>query len=165
MKGLNHLIKTADLHDEFGNELTLCTVPFRSYGGRQAFSGPIHTVRVLEDNVLVKESLETIPEGSVLVVDGGGSARCALLGDRLGGIAQSRRLSGIIVHGCVRDSADLRLLELGILAIGTNPIRSQKEGRGERDVPLHFGEVDWIQGHFVYADEDGVLIAKRNLLE
>ncbi|MBB4824478.1 regulator of ribonuclease activity A [Sporosarcina luteola] len=158
------MVKTADLHDEFGTELTLCTVSFRSYGKHKEFSGPIQTVRVLEDNALVRESLETIPEGSVLVVDGGGSTRCALLGDQLGAIAESRRLAGIIIHGCIRDSADLALLEVGILAIGTNPIRSKKEGKGERDVQLHFGEVNWIPGHFVYADEDGVLTANRNIL-
>lgn len=159
------MIKTADLHDAHGNELILCTVPFRSLGARKAFFGPIETVKVLEDNVLVEQALESIPEGSVLVVDGGGSARCALLGDRLGAIAQTRKLAGIIVNGCVRDSADLAQIDVGILAIGTNPIRSKKEGKGDRDVTLQFGEVDWTPGHFVYADEDGVLIASRDLIK
>src|SRR5690625_5729104 len=113
--------KTTDLCDEFSNELAICKQGFKSYGGKQAFSGPISTVKVLEDNVLVKNALETIPKGHVLVVDGGGSNNCALLGDRLAGIAVKRSLAGIIVYGCVRDTADLAHMDVGVLALGSNP--------------------------------------------
>ncbi|WP_121610070.1 ribonuclease E activity regulator RraA [Mesobacillus foraminis] len=155
--------KTADLCDEFGNELEVCQLEFKSYGKRSKFSGPVATVRVFEDNVLVLESLETVPEGSVLVVDGGGSRRCALMGDRLGKIAQDRKLAGIIINGCVRDSEELGQLDIGILAIGTNPLRSKKDGKGERQIPVFFGNIDWTPGSHVYADADGVILSKGKL--
>ncbi|PLR96072.1 ribonuclease E activity regulator RraA [Bacillus sp. T33-2] len=156
--------KTADLCDGFWEELKVCSSEFKSYGKRQRFYGPIATVKVFEDNVLVKESLETIPEGSVLVVDGSGSKRCALLGDRLGEIAQKRKLAGVIINGCVRDTEDLANLEIGILALGSNPLKSKKEGKGERNIPVRFGGIEWEPGNYVYADADGIVVSQRNLL-
>src|SRR5699024_7271843 len=128
-----------------------------------AFSGPISTVQVLEDNVLVKEALETIPEGHVLVVDGGGSRNCALMGDRLAAIAVQRGLAGVIINGCIRDAADLATMDLGVLALGKNPLKSQKRGNGATNVPVTFGGVSWKPGNYVYADEDGVIVAEREL--
>jgi len=156
--------KTADLCDEFGKELDICEQPFQSYGNQKRFYGQISTVRVFEDNVLVKEALETIPEGNILVVDGGGSRRCALLGDRLGEIAVTRKLAGVIINGCVRDTADLLQLETGIFALGSNPKRSSKDGKGERDIIVTFGGIDWKPGDYVYADEDGVIVSHRKLI-
>jgi regulator of ribonuclease activity A len=155
--------KTADLCDEFVEKLQVCKQEFRSYGKKNQFSGPIATVKVFEDNVLVKEALQSIPKGSVLVVDGGGSRNCALLGDRLGEIAQNRELAGVIINGCARDTADLAKQNIGVLAIGSIPLKSKKEGKGERDVVLHFGEVEWVPGYYVYADEDGVVLAPHPL--
>lgn len=155
--------RTADLCDEFSQQLVICKQPFISYGKRRAFSGPISTVQVLEDNVLVKEALQSIPKGNVLVVDGGGSRNCALLGDRLAGIAVERELAGIIIHGCVRDAADLRDMDVGILSLGSNPLKSKKEGKGSRDVPVIFGEATWKPGNYIYADEDGIIIAEKKL--
>ncbi|WP_430791448.1 ribonuclease E activity regulator RraA [Virgibacillus flavescens] len=139
-------------------------VPFRSFGKKKQFSGKIETVNVYEDNVLVVEALENVPEGSVIVVNGGGSNRCALLGDRLAGIAQERKLSGIIINGSVRDSADLANMDVGILALGTHPLKSRKLGKGERNSTLHFGGVEWRPGEYVYVDEDGVIVSKQPLL-
>lgn len=156
--------KTADLCDDFSNELNVCLLDFHSYGKKKRFFGPIATVHVFEDNVLVKEALETVPEGTVLVVDGGASNRCALLGDRLGEIAVSRGLAGIIINGYVRDTAELAELEVGILALGSNPLRSIKMGKGKRDVTVSFGSMDWQPGDYVYADEDGVIVANRKLI-
>lgn len=155
--------KTADLCDDFANELDVCQLELKSYGKRSKFFGPVATVRVFEDNVLVLASLETVPEGSVLVVDGGGSRRCALMGDRLGKIAEDRRLAGIIINGCVRDTEELAKLDVGILAIGSNPLKSKKEGKGDRQIPVFFGNIDWTPGSYVYADGDGVVLTKRNL--
>lgn len=157
------MIKTTDLCDRYHEELQICEPMFQSFGGKRWFSGPIATVQVLEDNVLVREAIDTVPEGTVLVVDGGASKRCALLGDRLAGIAASRGLSGIIIHGYVRDTADLKDLDIGILALGSVPLKSGKEGKGERNIPLNFGGVRWIPNHVVYADEDGVVVAPREL--
>lgn len=156
--------KTADLCDDYSKDLKICEMIFQSYGGRRSFSGPIATVRVFEDNVLVKEALQTVPEGSVLVVDGAGSRKCALMGDMLGEIAVERKLSGIIIHGCVRDSAELSKMNIGVLAIGTNPLKSIKRGQGDRHVVLTFGGMEWRPGHFVYCDEDGVIISEKSLL-
>ncbi len=156
-------VKTADFCDEFGKELDVCQLEFKSYGKKRQFSGKISTIRVFEDNVLVKKALETIPEGNVLVVDGGGSKRCALLGDRLGDIALTRKLAGVIINGCVRDVAELTELEIGILALGSNPLRSEKKGKGDTDISVTFGGVTWNPGEYVYADEDGVIVSSREL--
>lgn len=157
------IMKTADLCDEYGKELEICQLELKSYGKKKYFSGKISTVRVFEDNVLVKKALETIPEGHVLIVDGGGSKRCALLGDRLGDIAVSRKLAGIIINGCVRDVSDLAELEVGILALGSNPLKSEKKGKGDSDISVTFGGVTWNPGEYVYADEDGVIVSSRKL--
>ena len=154
--------KTADICDG-ADEVSVCEPLFTSYGSIKSFSGPISTVKVYEDNVLVLEALEDLPAGTVLVVDGGGSKRCALLGDKLASIAASRHLAGIIVNGCVRDSNELSEIEVGVLALATHPKKSGKAGTGERDVPVEFGGVTWTPDHHVYADEDGVVIAADKL--
>ncbi|MDA8352456.1 MAG: ribonuclease E activity regulator RraA [Firmicutes bacterium] len=156
-------MKTADVCDQYHEELQICEPMFRSFGGKQQFSGPIATVKVFEDNVLVREALETVPEGSVLVVDGGGSKQCALMGDRLGEIAVSRGLAGVIINGCVRDSAELSQMEIGVMALAPMPLKSRKEGKGDRDIPVTFGGVNWEPGHYVYADEDGIVVSPRSL--
>lgn len=156
--------KCADLCDDFSSELDVCQSEFRSYGKKLKFFGSISTVKVFEDNVLVLESLESIPEGSVLVVDGGGSKRCALMGDRLAEIAQNRKLAGVIINGCVRDTEDLAKLDVGIFALGSNPLKSKKEGKGDRQVPVSFGGIQWKPGSYVYADQDGVVVSERKLL-
>ncbi len=156
-------MKTADVCDQYHEELQICEPMFRSFGGKQQFSGPIATVKVFKDNVLVREALETVPEGSVLVVDGGGSKQCALMGDRLGEIAVSRGLAGVIINGCVRDSAELSQMEIGVMALAPMPLKSRKEGKGDRDIPVTFGGVNWEPGHYVYADEDGIVVSPRAL--
>ncbi|TQR16322.1 ribonuclease E activity regulator RraA [Psychrobacillus soli] len=156
--------KTTDLCDDHADSLQICDMEFRSFGNKTSFSGKIETVNVFEDNVLVVEALENVPEGSVIVVDGCGSKGCALLGDRLAGIAESRKLAGIIINGYVRDSAELAKMNVGILALGTYPLKSKKAGTGERNSVLHFGGVDWKPGEYVYADEDGVITSKQSLL-
>lgn len=155
--------KTADLYDAYEQEVQICQPLFRSFGGRAKFCGPLATVRVYEDNVLVKEAIETVPSGSVLVVDGGGSTRCALLGDNLAAIAVSRGLAGFVINGCVRDTCELSEMPVGVYALASNPRKSVKQGKGERDVTLGFGGVIWQPGDWVYADEDGILLAPRPL--
>jgi regulator of ribonuclease activity A len=138
---------------------------FTSYGSVDAFDGRISTVKVYEDNVLVREALEDLAPGSVLVVDGGGSGRCALLGDKLASIAASRGLAGIVINGCVRDTRELAGIGVGILALASHPSRSKKEGNGERDVPVEFGGVKWTPGQYLYADNDGIVLAAEKLHE
>ncbi len=155
--------KTTDICDEFPEKVSVCEPIFTSYGAKRSFFGPISTATVHEDNVLVREALEDVPAGVVLVVDGGGSKRCALLGDELASIAASRNLAGIIVNGCVRDSKELASIEVGILALATHPLKSGKMGEGERDVTVEFGGVTWRPGHYVYADEDGIVLVPQEV--
>jgi regulator of ribonuclease activity A len=150
---------TADLCDEHGEHLQVCEPLFQAYGGRHAFSGPVATVRCFEDNTLVKQAVESPGAGRVLVVDGGGSRRRALFGDKLGSAAVRNGWAGVIVYGCIRDSAELGRMDLGIRALGTMPLRSEKRGEGERDVPVRFAGVTFRPGEIVYVDEDGVVVA------
>lgn len=156
-------MNTADLCDKYWPNLSLCQTTFTAYGKQRAFHGPMATVHVFEDNVLVKEAIETVPAGSVLVIDGGGSDRCALVGGNLAAVAATRGLAGIIVYGCVRDVAELRETNLGILATGACPVKSRKAGAGDRDIELNFGGVKWNPGAFVYVDLDGVVISTDSL--
>lgn len=148
---------TADVLDEYGDRAAVCLVQFRSFGPA-TFSGRIATVRCFEDNVLVRASLEEPGDGRVLVVDGGGSHRCALLGVSIAELALGNGWAGAVVNGCVRDSVALASLELGVKALGTNPRPSRKDGAGAAGVPLDFGGVVFEPGALLYADEDGVVV-------
>ncbi len=154
---------TADLCDEHADAVQVCEPVFQAYGGRHAFSGPVSTVRCFEDNSRVKEAVEGPGNGRVLVVDGGGSRRRALFGGNLGNAAVKNGWAGIIIHGCIRDSAELGQLNLGIRALGTMPLRSEKRGEGERDVPVRFAGASFRPGDYVYVDEDGVVVSHAPL--
>ncbi|WP_240375025.1 ribonuclease E activity regulator RraA [Bacillus piscicola] len=155
---------TADLTDQYRDELKLANPMFQSFGQKASFSGPIHTVKVFEDNVLVKKALETIPSGSVLVVDGGGSMRCALMGDNLAAIAEKRELAGVIIFGCIRDSEEINGMNVGVRAISTNPFKSIKKGEGETNIALRFANVDWKPDAWAYADNDGIVLSDKELI-
>jgi regulator of ribonuclease activity A len=131
---------------------------FRDYGGRRAFAGPIRTLKVFEDNVLVRDALSERGDGRVLVVDGGGSLRCALLGDQLAALGVENDWSGIVVFGCIRDSAAIATMDLGVKALATHPLKSVKKGAGDRDIPVTFGGVTFLPGSWLYADEDGIVV-------
>ncbi len=155
---------TADLCDDFDAEVHVAAPIFRAFGGNAAFCGPIATVKVFEDNVLVKTALSEPGVGRVLVVDGGGSLRCALVGDQIAALAVKNGWSGVIVWGCIRDSAAIAPMALGIRALATHPRKSVKQGAGYRDVPVQFADVTWTPGAWVYADVDGVVVAGRKLV-
>lgn len=152
-------IKTADLCDEHAERVSIADPIFRAYGGRPAFGGPITTLRVFEDNVLVRSALEEPGDGRVLVVDGAASMRCALLGDQLAALAADNGWAGVVVNGCIRDSADIAGIDIGVRALATMPLKSRKLGRGERDVTVAFAGVAFEPGHHLYADEDGLLVS------
>ncbi|MBX6386722.1 MAG: ribonuclease E activity regulator RraA [Microbispora sp.] len=154
---------TADLYDVYGDALRSCVTQFRSYGSRTRFSGRISTIRCFEDNALVKQVLATPGEGRVLVVDGGGSLRTALLGDVIATSAMEHGWAGVVINGAVRDTAALARLDLGIKALGANPRKSAKTGRGEIDVPVTFGDVTFTPGDWLYSDEDGIVVSDRRL--
>ncbi len=156
--------KTPDLCDEFEGSVWVAEPLFRDFGGAASFHGPIATLRVFEDNVLVREALETDGQRRVLVVDGGGSTRCALLGDRLARFAYENDWAGVVINGCIRDSAEISKIAVGVKALHAVPRRSAKEGAGERDVPVSFAGITFVPGNYLYADADGVIVADRDLL-
>ncbi len=151
---------TTDLMDEHPDDLDVCEIQFRQFGGVRRFEGLVRTVRCFEDNVLVRRALETPGEGQVLVIDGGGSMRTALLGDMIGALALANGWAGIVIHGCVRDTDALASLPIGIKALGSNPRKSAKTGAGEVDVVVTFGGATFTPGAWLTSDEDGVVVTR-----
>jgi regulator of ribonuclease activity A len=155
--------RTADLCDEHEQNLHVLEPLFRSFGRLAAFDGPIATVKCYEDNSKVREALSEPGEGRILVVDGGGSMRRALLGDMLGELAVKNGWKGIVINGCIRDSEAIDMLEVGVRALGTIPLKTHKRGDGQRDVSLSFAGVTFRPGEHLYADADGIVVAQRPL--
>lgn len=155
---------TCDLCDDHPLAVRVCEPMFSSFGGRSSFGGEIVTVKCFEDNSRVKELLATPGNGRVLVVDGGGSLRCALLGDMIAESAVDHGWSGVIVYGCVRDVDALAELDLGVQALASMPLKSVRKGIGEVDVAITFGGVTFRPGEFVYADNNGVIVSEMALV-
>ena len=151
-------VRTADLSDAEGDRLLPCVLPWRSFGGASSFSGEAATIACRDDNGLVRDALSRPGHGRVLIVDAGGSLGAALVGDVLAELAQRNGWNGMIVHGAVRDVVGLCELDVGVLALGTNPRRGSREGTGEQGVAVTFGGVTVRPGCRVFADEDGVLV-------
>ena len=156
--------KTADLYDAHGAELQVALPGLRHYGGRTRFAGPICTVKVFEDNQLVREQIDEPGAGRVIVVDGGASLRSALVGDVLAKRALDNGYAGFVINGCVRDTLECGRMQIGLMALAANPTRPQKKGFGERGIPLAFAGVKFTPGEWLYADEDGIVLCARNLL-
>jgi regulator of ribonuclease activity A len=154
---------TADLYDEHEENLRIATPMFNDYGGKKKFSGTASTVKVFEDNSLVRAALEEPGEGRVLIVDGDASLRCALVGDMLAELGKDNGWQGIIVYGCIRDSAVIVNINIGVKALDTNPRKSVKKGVGERDITVTFADVTINSGDYIYADEDGIVISVEKL--
>ena len=156
-------LATTDLCDAHEEHVEVCEPVFHDYGGESNFSGPITTLKTFEDNTKVRELLETKGEGKVLVVDGGGSTRCALVGGNLAKLAEENGWKGILVYGCVRDRDELEDAKVGIKAIGHVPRKSKKANRGDINQPVKFAGVTFLPGYYLYADRDGVIISKKPL--
>ncbi|XP_047325200.1 putative 4-hydroxy-4-methyl-2-oxoglutarate aldolase 3 [Impatiens glandulifera] len=160
-------LATAELCDSnaalLGSDLRVLQPIFQVYGQCRAFSGPIVTLKVFEDNVLVRELLETRGDGRVLVIDGGGSLRCALVGGNLGQLAQNMGWAGIIVNGCIRDVDEINSCDIGVRALASHPQKSYKKGLGEKHVPVHMAGTFISNGEWLYADSDGILVSKTEL--
>lgn len=154
---------TADLYDEHGETLRVMAPIFRDYGANTMFEGEVLTLKAFEDNTLVRSTLETPGNNRVLVVDGGGSLRCAMVGDQLAELGVKNKWAGIVVYGCIRDAGPISELSIGVKAIATNPRKSVKKGAGETELPLRFAEVEISTGDYLYADADGVVLADRRL--
>ena len=157
--------KTADLCDLHSDSIQICEPIFKSFGGVHKFSGRISTVKCFEDNTLVREAVFETSDGGVLVVDAGGSKRCAMMGDMLAEAAIEHGWVGVIMYGLIRDLVDISGMFLGIKALGTHPLKSEKKGFGERDVRVHFAGVRFTPGDYVYADEDGIICSQKPLID
>ncbi|MFC3625664.1 ribonuclease E activity regulator RraA [Vogesella amnigena] len=155
---------TTDLYDANEGKVAVLLPMLQSYGARARFSGQIVTLKLFEDNTLVREVLAEPGKGKVLVVDGGGSLRCALLGDQIAELAVKNQWEGVVIHGCIRDSVAINALPLGVRALATNPKKSVKRNEGTRELTVNFGGVDFVPGQWLYADEDGVLVSATALL-
>ncbi|MDA1076173.1 MAG: ribonuclease E activity regulator RraA [Proteobacteria bacterium] len=153
-----------DLCDNHSSVLAVLAPGYISYGQRQVYAGSIATVKCHEDNSLVAERLAQPGEGRVLVVDGGGSMRCALLGDNLALKGSENGWAGVLIYGCVRDVEILAGIDIGVHALAANPMRSVKRDTGLVDVPLHFAGVHFVPGQFLYADRNGLAVAPLDLL-
>lgn len=148
-----------DLHkNDSSGDFRVLPPAFRSYGGAPKFAGPASTVKCFEDNSLVKAALDEPGEGRVLVVDGGGSLRHALVGGNLAAAAAKNGWAGIVVDGCVRDVEELAACAVGIRALGLMPLPTEKRNVGQRDVPVRVQGVAVRPGDRVVADADGIVV-------
>ena len=155
--------KTADLYDKYGRDLAICKPLFIDYGGNKSFNGQIRTLKCFEDNSKVREMLGEPGNGNVLVVDAGGSLRCAMLGDLLAQMAVDNGWSGVLMNGCIRDSDEIGEMPLGVKALATHPAKSEKRGIGDVDVPVTFACTEFKPGDYLYADGDGIVVSDKPL--
>lgn len=152
-----------DLCDAYAEQIRVAEPMLQNYGGRSVFFGQIVTVSCFEDNSKVKQLVATPGHGKVMVVDGGGSKRKALLGDMLAEQAAANGWQGIVINGCIRDIDVIRQTDLGVQALGIHPMKTAKRDLGDINVPVHFAGVDFIPGQYLYADNNGVLVSESAL--
>jgi regulator of ribonuclease activity A len=157
------MLSTPDIADEYPEEVKALELELRNFGGLAQFSGAVVTIKCHEDNSLVRELVATPGKGRVIVVDGGGSRRRALLGDMLAEKAAANGWAGLVIHGVIRDVDQVAVIRLGVQALGTIPLKTEKLGVGQGDIPLSFGGVTINPGDYIYADNNGVLVSRRKL--
>ena len=154
---------TPDLCDAYPELVTVVEPMFSNFGGRDSFCGQIVTLKCFEDNSLVKAQAELNGAGKVLVIDGGGSLRCALLGDMIAEKAARNGWQGMVIYGCVRDVDVLAQTDLGVQALASHPLRTEKRGLGDLNVVVTFGGVTFRPGEYVYADNNGIIVSPSPL--
>ena len=152
-----------DLCDAYPELVHVVTPQFNSYGGRQSYHGEIVTIKCHEDNSLVAKQVDENGAGKVLVVDGGGSLRCALFGDNLASKAETNGWQGVVVYGCIRDVDEISSMEVGLHALNTHPLKSIKRDVGLLNVNVTFGSVEFRPGAYLYADNNGILVSDKVL--
>jgi len=156
-------MKTADLCDAHDAAVRVAEPIWHDYGGVLEFGGPVHCLRIADDNSLVRSALEEPGEGRVLIVDNAGSVRCAVVGGNLAKLGEANGWAGIVVHGCIRDREEIAACRLGVKALATHPSRSEKRGEGEAGVALAFAGVEVAPGEHAYGDEDGLIVSATAL--
>jgi regulator of ribonuclease activity A len=154
---------TCDSSDHLHPHVQYLDPKFKSYGDKTAFSGRIVTIKCFEDNSLVEEALKMNGKGCVLVIDAGESLRCAMLGDKRASDAIKNEWDGIVVNGSIRDSVMINSMTIGIRALGVCPRKSIKKGNGKRNLTVDFSNVKFIPNHYLYADEDGVIVIENKV--
>jgi regulator of ribonuclease activity A len=150
---------TTDLCDAHADKVRVVEPMFNSFGGRSSFHGRISTLKVFEDNSMVRTALESPGDDRVLVIDGGGSLRRALVGDQLAALGVKNGWVGVVVYGCIRDTRAIGEMNIGMFAIDTHPMKTIKRNVGEMDIPVTFGGVTFEPGNWLYADDDGVIVS------
>lgn len=155
---------TPDLCDENPELVRVVEPMFTNYGGKKAFCGEIVTVKCHEDNSVVKKQASEPGQGKVMVVDGGGSLRCALLGDLIAEKAVENGWEGLIIYGCIRDVDAIAELDLGVQALATIPIKSVRKDRGDLNIEIKLGGVTFKPGEYVYADNNGIIVSAKALI-
>ena len=154
---------TPDLCDAYSELVEVVEPMFSNFGGRDSFGGEIVTLKCFEDNSLVREQAEQDGHGKVLVVDGGGSLRCALLGDMIAEKAAKNGWEGMVIFGCVRDVDVLAQTDLGVQALASHPLKTEKRGLGDLNKAVTFGGVTFKPGEFIYADNNGIIVSPSAL--
>ncbi|HCV03799.1 ribonuclease E activity regulator RraA [Pseudoalteromonas sp. SSMSWG5] len=154
---------TSDLCDHFADVVDVLEPMFINFGGRPSFSGRVKTVKCFENNELIRDILTTDGTDSVLLIDGGGSTRRALIDIELAEIALENNWQGIIVYGAIRHVDELEELDLGIQAIASIPVAADSEGAGEDGIGVNFAGVSFFDGDFVYADSTGIILSAEEL--
>ena len=153
---------TPDLSDEYPETLALQPI-LTNYGGKISFWGSIETLQCPDDNSLIKEQLNTEGKGKVLIVDAGGVNTVALLGDLIAEAGEKNNWSGIVINGYIRDVDIIRTLDIGVQALGTYPVKSNKRGLGKLGIAISFGGLTFKPGQYVYADNNGLLLSEIEL--
>lgn len=156
-------ISTPDICDDHEGSVRVLDSIFNNYGGNRQFYGKVVTVKCHEDNSLVKQQAEVAGDGNVLVVDGGGSLRRALLGDMIAEKAVENGWAGFVIFGCIRDCDELAELNLGVKALSTIPLKTEKRGLGDLNVPVTFAGQTIVPGEWIYCDNNGIVISTTKL--
>ncbi len=156
-------LSTPDLCDQFPDQVRVLDPIFKNYGGKSSFFGEAVTIKCFEDNSVVKELLNEQGQGRVIVMDGGGSLRRAILGDMLAANAVKNGWSGLIINGCIRDCDEIASLSLGVKALNTHPLKTEKRGLGDLNVPVSFAGQTIAPGDWVYADNNGIIASQQAL--
>ena len=154
---------TPDLCDKYPDLVRVVEPIFKNYGGKSSFGGQIVTIKCHEDNSVVKETAGTAGNGKIIVVDGGGSLRRALLGDLIAEYAVQNGWEGFIIYGCIRDVDTISTMNLGVKALNTNPLKTEKKGIGDLNIPVSFGGATFKPGEYVYADSNGIIVSSKPL--
>lgn len=157
-------ISTPDLCDLHDDKVRVLDPIFKNYGGRSSFSGQAVTIKCFEDNSVVKKLVDEPGLGRVIVMDGGGSLRRAILGDMLAANAAKNGWSGLVIFGCIRDCDEIAKIDLGVQAINTHPMKTEKRGLGDLNKVVVFAGQTITPGDWVYADNNGILISSESLL-